>query len=190
MSEQPRGRLVVVDDDGNIIDDAPQTQPEQPTQPQNIAEVEIPKNTGKFNLNFKDFYDEARKLEKETGYATEPLSFIIPEDMSGTGRDEIFEIKPPTAGQLATISTLNQEDFVSILAVLFIKEPNKPSGEPDTSDYERFLVCMDHMPVPVFMVFMEKFVAWWAPSAANMPPTLPKSVKSIPYARNLVQNYT
>lgn len=190
MTDTPRGRLVVVDDDGHIIDDAPQTQVEPANPPQNIAEVEVPKETSKFDLNFKDFYDEARKLEKEVGYATEPLSFIIPEDMSGTGRDETFEIKPPTAGQLATISTLNQEDFVSILAVLFIKEPKKPGGEPDTSDYERFLVCMDYMPTSVFLVFMEKFVAWWAPNAANMPASLPKSTKSIPYARNLARNYT
>lgn len=190
MTDTPHGRLAVVDDDGNVISYAPQTQPEPTSPPQNIAEVEVPKETNKFNLNFKDFYDEARKLEKETGYATEPLSFIIPEDMSGTGQDEIFEINPPTAGQLATISTLNQEDFVSILAVLFIKEPKTPGGEPDTSDYERFLVCMDHMAMSVFMVFMEKFVAWWAPNAANMPPTLPKSVKSIPYVRNSARSYT
>lgn len=190
MSEQKRGRLVVVDDDGNIIDDAPQNQPEPATPPQNIDEVEVPKETKKFDLNFEDFYEEAHELDKKAGFATKPLSFIIPKKLSGTGQDEIFEVYPPTAGQLATISTLNPEDFVSILAVLFIKESKEPGGEPDTSEYERFLRCLDHMPTSIFMVFMEKFVAWWAPNAANMPATLPKSVKSIPYARNLAQNYT
>ena len=190
MTNTPHGRLAVVDDDGNVISYAPETQPKPTSPPQNIDEVEIPKETKKFDLNFEDFYEEARELDKKAGFATEPLNFIIPQKMSGTGQDETFEVYPPTAGQLATISTLNPEDFVSILAVLFIKEPKEPGGEPDTSEYERFLRCLDHMPTSIFMVFMEKFVAWWAPNAANMPTSLPKSVKSIPYARNLAQNYT
>lgn len=190
MSETSRGRLVVVDDDGNIIDDAPQTQAEPVSPPQNIDEVGIPKETGKFDLNFEDFAEEAQKLDKEAGFATKPLSFIIPEKMSGTGKDEIFVVNPPTAGQLATISTFGPEDFVSILSVLFIKEPKIPGGQPDTSEYERFLRCLDHMPMSTFLVFMEKFVAWWAPNAANMPPTLPKFGNSTLYSKNLGRNYT